>query len=67
MPFDAFNHVVHEALLDVGIDARLRQSFRGGQAPVSSKKLRSTMPHLSPDSASMSRQGALVRVRVRVS
>ena len=62
MPFDAFNHVVHEALLDVGIDARPRQSFRGGGPPLgASKKLRTSMPHLSPDSASMSRQGALRR------
>ena len=61
MPFDAFNHVVHEVLLDVGIDARPRQSFRGGQALGSSKRLRSSMPQVSPDSGNISRQGALHR------
>ena len=51
MPFEAFNHVVHGALLDVGIDARLRHQ-RGGRALGPSPP----PPHISPDSASMMRQ-----------
>ena len=51
VPFEAFNHVVHGALLDVGIDARLRHQ-RGGRALGPSPP----PPHISPDSASMMRQ-----------